>query len=99
MKATSVFHEKHILNNRATGNVAIAELKIWKVIRSKDYPLGRKYPLFLVADGHILLGIDNHKPKGSHLHLGNRELPYLYRNERSLLADFWEFARKAGFEP
>ena len=88
-----------MLLNRATGDAAVAELKIWSVPRSKDYPQARKFSLFLVAGGEVVVGIDNHKPKGPHLHLGNREFPYLYRDEASLLADFWDFARKAGFEP
>lgn len=36
---------------------------------------------------------------GPHLHLGDRELPYLYRDEHGPLQDFWELSRKAGFEP
>ena len=88
-----------MLLNRATGEAAIAELKVWSVPRSKDYPEGRKFSLFLVAGGEVIVGLDNHKPKGPHLHLGNKELPFLYRGEASLLADFWDLARKAGFEP
>lgn len=85
--------------NRATGDAAVVELKLWSVPRTKDYPHGRKYSLFLVASGEVIVGIDNHKPKGPHLHLGNQELVYLYRNEASLLSDFWDLVRKAGFEP
>jgi hypothetical protein len=85
--------------NRKTGAVAVAELKVWRVPISRDYPEGRKYSLFLVSGGVTVLGMDNHKPKGPHLHLGNQELPYLYRGDAALLADFWELARKAGYEP
>ena len=99
MKAEPLFHEKRLLLNRTTGGAAVAELKIWSVPRSKDYPQGRKFSLFLVCSGEVLVGLDNHKPKGPHLHLGDRELPYLFRGTESLLADFWDLARKAGFEP
>lgn len=78
--------------------MAVAELKLWSVPRSKDYPEGRKFSLFLVANGEVLVGIDNHKPKGPHLHLGEQEVPYLFRGEEELLSDFWDLARKAGFE-
>lgn len=54
---------------------AVVEIKIWDVPKSKDYPSGRKFSLFLVAEGEVVVGFDNHKPKGPHLHLGNRELP------------------------
>jgi len=99
MKAEPLFHEKRLLLNRTTGEAAVAELKIWNVPRSKDYPQGRKFSLFLVCGGSVLVGLDNHKPKGPHLHLGDRELPYLFRDAESLLRDFWDLARKAGFEP
>lgn len=99
VKAEAIFKEKRLLLNPSTGDAAIAELKIWCVPLSKDYPEARKFSLFLVAGGEVVVGIDNHKPKGPHLHLGTRELPYLYRDEPSLLADFWDLARKAGFEP
>jgi len=99
MRAEPIFREKRLLLNRSTGVAAVAEIKIWSVPRSKDYPLGRKFSLFLVSGGAVIVGIDNHKPKGPHIHLGNQELPYLYRNQQSMLADFWDLARKAGFEP
>jgi len=99
VKDEVIFKEKRLLLNPVTGDAAIAELKIWSVPKFKDYPEGRKFSLFLVTGGEVVIGIDNHKPKGPHLHLGSRELPYLYRNESLLLADFWDLARKAGFEP
>lgn len=99
MKAAPILREKHFLLNKDTGVVAVAELKVWSVPVSKDYPQGRKFSLFLVVDGAIVVGMDNHKPKGPHLHLGERELKYLYRGEAKLIEDFWDMSRKAGFEP
>lgn len=99
MKAEPILQEKRILLNRRTEEAAIAELKIWKVPRSKHYPTGQKFSLFLVARGRTIVGIDNHKPKGPHLHLGKEEFPYVYKNPSQLLNDFWDFTRKAGFEP
>jgi hypothetical protein len=99
MKAEPLFREKHFLLNHKTGEVAVAELKVWGVPTSKDYPHGRKFSLFLVVGGLTVIGIDNHKPKGPHLHLGDQELPYSYESDAKLLADFWDMARKAGYEP
>ncbi len=99
MKAEPFLREKRILVHRTTGELAIAELKIWKVPKSKDYPWGVKFSLFLVSSGQVLVGIDNHKPKGPHLHLGEQEISYLFQNERDLVNDFWDLTRKAGFEP
>ena len=75
------------------------ELKVWEVPRSEKYPAGRKFSLFLVAQGEVLVGVDNHKPKGPHLHLGSREMPFHYTDAEHLLRDFWDLVRKAGFEP
>ena len=98
MKAEPIFREKRILAHRATGDMAIAELKIWRVPRSAAYPRGIKFSLFLVSGGHVLIGIDNHKPKGPHLHLGDQEVAYEFRDEHGLIADFWDLASKAGFD-
>jgi len=97
MKAIPIFQQKRLIAHSGTGEIAIAELKIWKVPRSKDYPQGVKFSLFLVRPGEVILGVDNHKPKGPHLHLGTAELPYLYQNDEKLQADFWNLVRKAGY--
>lgn len=99
MKAEPILREKRILTNKRTGDLAIAELRVWRVPKSHAYPAGIKFSLFLVAEGQVLVGMDNHKPKGPHLHLGEKEIPYDFRDAKSLIADFWDLARKAGFEP
>lgn len=99
MKATLVLSEKRLVIHSTTGASGIIALQIWEVPRSGNYPVGRKFSLFLVVGGEVVVGMDNHKPKGPHLHLGEQEFPYLYRDEASLFADFWNFVRKAGFEP
>jgi hypothetical protein len=53
MKATLLLHEKRVLENEKTGELAIAELKVWKIPSSVHYPSGRKYSLFLVAGGRV----------------------------------------------
>jgi hypothetical protein len=98
MKAEPLLKEKRLLWNPQSQKFAVAELKIWKISKSKDYPAGIKYSLCVVCDGTVIIGFDNHKPKGPHLHLGENELPYDFRNEIKLMADFWDLARKAGFE-
>ena len=98
MKAESLLKEKRLLWNPQTKLFAVAELKIWKIPKSKDYPRGIKYALFLVCEGLVIIGFDNHKPKGPHIHLGENELAYDFKNEEKLIEDFWDLARKAGFE-
>ncbi len=98
MRAEPLLKEKRVLWNPQTNKFAVAELKIWKIPKSKDYPSGIKYSLFVVCDGSIIFGFDNHKPKGPHLHLGENELPYDFKSESKLLVDFWDLTKKAGFE-
>lgn len=74
-------------------------MKVWVVPRSEHYPTGRKFSLFFVVDGEIVIGIDNHKPKGPHLHLGGVELEYAFTSIGRLVEDFWDWVGKAGFEP
>ena len=47
-RATLLYHSKALVLHRDTEEVAIAELKVWNVPVSKDYPEGRKFSLFLV---------------------------------------------------
>ncbi|MBP9708894.1 MAG: hypothetical protein KBD78_14760 [Oligoflexales bacterium] len=97
IKAELKFYEKRILQNK-TDQLAIAEIKIWKIPKSTHYPQGLKYSLFLVSSGTVLVGFDNHKPKGPHLHLGNKEVFYDFSTPARLLQDFWELTKKAGYE-
>lgn len=59
--------------------------------KSKRYPEGVKYGLILTDSktGKKVL-MDNHHPKGPHIHLGDRELPYDYVDEEKLIKDFKE---------
>jgi len=99
MKARLVFHEKRLVWSASLNSAAVVELKVWEVPRSDTYPDGRKFSLFLVAQGEVLVGIDNHTPKGPHLHRNREELPFRYTDDEQLLTEFWELVRKAGFEP
>jgi hypothetical protein len=99
VRADLLLHEKRLILNTESGDTAVVELKVWSVSKSKDYPQGKKYSLFLVSKGEVIIGFDNHKPKGHHLHLGNNELPYMFHSLEKLINDFWDLVRKAGFKP
>jgi hypothetical protein len=98
VKARLVFHEKRLVWSSSRAKVGIAELKVWEVPRSADYPDARKFSLFLVVDGEVIIGIDNHTPKGPHLHLHGEERPVDPVDGERLLEGFWELVRKEGFE-
>lgn len=92
-----MLHEKRLVASAT--RIGVAEMAVWEVARTHDYPLGRKFRLFFVVDGKALFGLDNHRPKGPHLHFGDRETPYTFTTVEQLVEDFWDLVRKAGFTP
>ena len=66
---------------------------------STHYPDGIKYGLFLVEPeiDEVVFGMDNHKPKGPHLHLNGREQPYDFTTVDDLIDDFWRIAAEKGY--
>jgi hypothetical protein len=82
-KATRIFHEKI-----RTVEGVVVELTVWQVIRSAQYPEGFKYSFFAVRNGVILVGYDNHNPKGHHRHFGGKEEAYDFAGLDKLRVDF-----------
>ena len=64
-------------------------MEIHEVGKSLKYKDGVRYSLILIdlANGRRVL-MDNHHPKGPHVHLDERELPYEFSNEDKLIDDF-----------
>lgn len=100
MKAQLQYHRKVTVIHSSSLEIGVCELKVWKVAESTDYPDGIKFSLFLVsrATGKVVIGIDNHKPKGPHLHEGRRESKYEFSDVDRLVDDFWARVQKEGFE-
>jgi len=84
MKATLVRHEKFIVRRRFVVEVSVHELP-----RSSRYPDGLKWGLICIdqVTGHRVL-MDNHHPKGAHIHLNEAELPYEFQGLDQLVKDF-----------
>ncbi len=93
MAASLVFHEKII-----QGDGSIVEMKIWRVSKTAKYPEGYRYSLFLVKEGKVLVGYDNHHPKGHHRHHGDKQEPYLFMNIEKLVHDFSEDRKRMSHE-
>ena len=86
MKANLKFFSK----NKILGRYVV-ELSIHEVPKSKNYPDGIKYGLIcmdLETKSFVLL--DNHHPKGPHVHVNDREFAYEYVNDDQLIEDFKE---------
>ena len=74
MKARVRYYQKFLLNGRY-----VLELEILEVSDSSKYPDGIKYAMIckdLRSGEHVLL--DNHHPKGPHLHINDEEFAYAY---------------------
>jgi len=84
MKAMLIYYEKERFQDRY-----LMEMTIHDVGRSDRYPDGIKYGLLLLdlKTGRRVL-MDNHHPKGPHMHLDDAELPYEYKSDDKLIEDF-----------
>ena len=81
-------HLRYYIKNKVHDRYVV-ELSIYEVGRSSKYPDGIKYGLIckdLKAGDYVLL--DNHHPKGPHIHTKDHEFSYEYVNDDQLVADF-----------
>ena len=86
-KAILVYEFKEIIQKHF-----VLEQKIHVIKNDKRFPEGVKYRLILinVKTGNKVL-MDNHHPKGHHVHLGDSQFPYEYEDEMKLIQDFKQF--------
>ena len=79
-----VLHEKVLLRSGT-----IVETKVWSVGRGdKRYPDGLRYSLYAIHGDEILVGYDNHYPKGHHRHIAGKEGSYNFTSLENLRNDF-----------
>ena len=64
------------------------ELKVWRVPKSNEYPEGVKYSFFATHSARVLVGYDNHKPKGHHRHFAGKQGAYDFNGFDKLREDF-----------
>ncbi|MBI4402517.1 MAG: hypothetical protein HY537_00055 [Deltaproteobacteria bacterium] len=82
-RAVKVVHEKV-----RTAQGVVVEFKVWRVPRSEHYPEGIKYSFFAAHGGKVLVGYDNHTPKGHHRHFEGKEGTYAFSGIDKLREDF-----------
>jgi hypothetical protein len=85
MKAEIIFYRKDIQRDGS-----VVEMKAWKVPVSERYLAGIKYSLYWIKHGAVLIGYDNHFPKGPHCHYGHLEVGYDFSGLDRLVRDFYE---------
>jgi len=84
MEAVLLFREK-----RLEADGSIIEMTIWGVASPVPPSTHRlKYSLFYGRPGRRLVGFDNERGKGDHIHVGDREQPYRFVSMEQLVADF-----------
>jgi hypothetical protein len=73
------------------------KISIWKLPEKNwiRYPIKFKYSLICIntKTGQKVL-MDNHHPKGPHVHLDNVELNYNFKDVKGLLVDFKDYCRQ-----
>jgi len=77
--------------------MAVFEMVVFQIPTTKDYPHGVKYRAWLSELGVTVFGFDNHRPKGPHLHIGNKEVGYVFRGLNALRKDIEAQIKKEGF--
>lgn len=87
MKAVLLYHQKERFQSRY-----LMEMTIHDVGCSSRYPDGIKYGLlFLDLETGRRILMDNHHPKGPHIHFDENELPYDFKGDDQLIEDFKAF--------
>lgn len=82
--ATLLINEKSV---DAEGG--IMQIVIWKVPQPVPPTThGFKYRLVYARGGQRIIGFDNERGKGDHMHRGDKEFPYEFRGVEPLLKDF-----------
>ena len=74
---------------------AFAELVLWELPKPTiERPQGYKYRLALVSNGVCVLRYENERGKGDHVHVGDVERHYEFRDVDQLIADFLRDAKE-----
>lgn len=84
MKAALVRYEKFIVKRRY-----VVEISVYQVPQTDKYKDGLKWSL-ICADrvGNKRLLMDNHHPKGPHIHFDRDEVTYDFKGLDQLIGDF-----------
>jgi hypothetical protein len=99
IKSELLMHRKLTVIHPEFNIEAVCEVKIWRLAESQKYPFGLKYSLFCAnkITKKILIGFDNHFPKGPHIHIDHSEMMYDFLGYEKLIEDFWNEVEARGF--
>jgi len=67
----------------------LIEFVVWRVpVPVPPTTHGYKYRLVYIRDGERVVGFDNERGKGDHMHLDGQEIPYAFTTLEQLMDDF-----------
>jgi hypothetical protein len=97
--ATIIYYSKFFIKHDHQDDDAVIEIKVWEVFNDIRYPEGVKYSLFCVdlETNEVIVGLDNHFPKGHHVHIDNQELHYFFEGVEKLVDDFYSLLNARGY--
>ncbi len=76
---------------------SVLQAVVWELpIPLKGSPHRYKYRLYYGRNGECVVRFDNEQGKGDHKHVMGEEIPYIFRDIPSLLADFRNEIDKCG---
>jgi hypothetical protein len=84
MKAIKITEHKSV-----SADGSVTQFVIWKVptpVPPTEH--GFKYRMVYIRDGERVVGFDNERGKGDHMHLDGEELPYTFTTISQLMEDF-----------
>jgi hypothetical protein len=96
---TIIYYSKILVSHEYLDSEVVVELKVWEVPKTEKYPDGVKYSLYCVEmeTKIVLVGIDNHHPKGHHIHFGEEEQVYFFVDVEKLIEDFHALVKARGY--
>lgn len=69
---------------------------VYEVGVTERFPDGVRYRPFYARDRRVVVGYDNHHPKGHHRHVEGREEPYAFESVERLVSNFLADVQKSG---
>ncbi|MET3615632.1 hypothetical protein ABID16_003979 [Rhizobium aquaticum] len=84
MKAEKITEHKSV-----PADGSIIQFVVWKAPKSvPPYAHAFKFRLAYIQDGVRIVGFDNERGKGDHMHLDGEEFPYRFNTVEQLIEDF-----------
>lgn len=97
--AKELLRRKEYIRHNTDGATALLVIDVWDVGDDTRYPQGFKFSFFLVLQQtkEVIIGYDNHYPKGLHKHVGEQEIRIIPVDYLELMIIFEMEVAKLGY--